>query len=116
MFYLIFTNPTDEIQQDTWKYWLIILSIFSVSKVRPSTHIDWQAVQHKNWSTYLTPIVFLMAVAIGILTTSARAQQAEPDSASSEEDNAKPLTLNSIVVMAQKRQQTDLDVPISMTV
>jgi iron complex outermembrane recepter protein len=116
MFYLIFTNPTDEIQQDTWKYWLIILSVFSVSKAGPSTHIDWQAVQHKNWSTYLTPIVFLMAVAIGILTTSARAQQAEPDSASSEEDNAKPLTLNSIVVMAQKRQQTDLDVPISMTV
>lgn len=62
----------------------------------------------------VSQIIFLIAATLGVAAGSAHAQQTE--SILSDGVAAESLTLENIVVNAQKRQQPDLNVPISMTV
>lgn len=89
---------------------------FSAFKLSPLTGLGLQATRHKDGQASITLIAFLMVVALGLPAVTAHAQQIEPDVTSSDNAEVKSITLHSIVVTAQKRQQADLDVPISMTV
>lgn len=64
----------------------------------------------------ISPIIFLIAATLGLATSSSYAQQVASESILSDDTAAESLTLENIVVTAQKRQQADLNVPISMTV
>jgi len=64
----------------------------------------------------ISPIIFLIATILGLAASSSYAQQVASESISSDDTVAESLTLENIVVTAQKRQQPDLNAPISITV
>lgn len=64
----------------------------------------------------VSPIVFMIVTSLSFVAGSAHAQHSETELMLPDVIATESLTLDNIVVTAQKRQQADLNVPISMTV
>lgn len=98
----------------------MIVCVFTGFKACTLTDVRLQIIRHQSWQIRwqmrISPIILMAAVVLGVASSAADAQQ--PDAELVLSDNVAPesLTLENIVVTAQKRQQSDLTVPISMTV
>ena len=94
----------------------MILHVFPRLKSCTLAGLHLQTICNQGWKMSVCPTIFMTAVVLGTTTSPAYAQQVESESLLSDDVAAESLTLDDIIVTAQKRKQADLNVPISMTV